>query len=248
MDGIEISPQPEFDFDFLPDHFGSPEDFRDTALALRTFRLQALQIAPDAYASTYEIEIAFPEEVWLQRLGSQDVRHLMVSRKGPTASPEPESSEHCIDACSEQDWVAMVVIMAKEASEEPSAEKSPWTYNTSRPSGSPGVTSSQCSRKISATTTWYQLNGLFVHPSARRYGLAKQLVQKSLAYVEAEISHRALPSTRVGVLVDSWNTAARNLYIQCGFEIVSEDSYTVGGSARKALSLSTIITPCILET
>ena len=35
--------------------------------ALRQLRLQALADAPDAFASTLEAEVAYPDEVWRQR-------------------------------------------------------------------------------------------------------------------------------------------------------------------------------------
>lgn len=86
--------------------------------------------------------------------------------------------------------------------------------------------------------TYYQLNGMFVHPVVRRCGLGKLLIQRALTYVKAATGERKSPSLRVDVLVDTWNSAAVGLYQSCGFERVGEDTYDVGGSKRTALSMS----------
>jgi ribosomal protein S18 acetylase RimI-like enzyme len=50
--------------------------------ALRQLRLRALADAPDAFASTLEAEVAFPEEVWRQRADDGPASATFIAREG----------------------------------------------------------------------------------------------------------------------------------------------------------------------
>lgn len=50
--------------------------------ALRQLRLRALADAPDAFASTLEAEVAFPDEVWRQRAEGGTVSANFIAREG----------------------------------------------------------------------------------------------------------------------------------------------------------------------
>ena len=130
----------------------------------------------------------------------------------------------------------MIVLMTKHGVKRLPASASPWTYNQSRTSNMLGPLEDGV--KDVEPDVYYQLNGMFVHPVVRRYGLGKMLIQRALGWLKAATRERKIPSRRVDVLVDTWNTAAVDLYQSCGFEPVGEDTYIVGGSKRTALSMS----------
>ena len=50
--------------------------------ALRQLRLRALADAPDAFASTLEAEVAFPEEVWRQRAEGGPASATFIAHEG----------------------------------------------------------------------------------------------------------------------------------------------------------------------
>jgi hypothetical protein len=50
--------------------------------ALRQLRLRALADAPDAFASTLEAEVAFPDEVWWQRAQGGPASATFIAREG----------------------------------------------------------------------------------------------------------------------------------------------------------------------
>ena len=49
---------------------------------LRQLRLRALADAPDAFASTLEAEVAFPDEVWRQRAEGGPASATVIAREG----------------------------------------------------------------------------------------------------------------------------------------------------------------------
>ena len=59
--------------------------------ALRQLRLRALADAPDAFASTLEAEVAFPAEVWRQRVRDRRQANFIRPRGGSSTSAWPRS-------------------------------------------------------------------------------------------------------------------------------------------------------------
>ena len=81
---LEIAPF--FDVEFLPNRWLDCQVLLQTAQQYRQFRLLSLQLAPESYASTYEQEVLFKNEIWLQRLENSRVKHVTASarREGAT--------------------------------------------------------------------------------------------------------------------------------------------------------------------
>ncbi|MCJ1291491.1 hypothetical protein MMC34_003035 [Xylographa carneopallida] len=226
----------DFCLQILPVYWEDKNQLEATANALRSLRLEALQLAPDAYASTYEKEVKFPKDLWLQRLQNPQARHVVATLKQRGDGKEVSRVSGLEQSGK---WIGLMVVMEKHDTERVSATASPWIYNTSQKTTT-RATEYTGAMDIS-TGIYYQLNGLFVHPSLRRGGLGRALVQEAYNYMKTRTIEQGLPSARVDIFVDSWNVSARNLYLSCGFEIVSEDSYIVGGSPRTALSLSVVV-------
>ncbi|MCJ1281646.1 hypothetical protein MMC26_000967 [Xylographa opegraphella] len=226
----------DFSLRILPVHWDDKDQLGKTANALRSVRLDALQLALDAYASTYEKEVEFPKDLWLQRLQNPQARHLVAVLK---QKDDGKAGNQVYGTEPLGKWIGLIVVMEKPSPVRANASTSPWTYNASQKTTTKAMEEMESTQV--PTDVVYQLNGLFVHPSVRGGGLGRALIQESYTYVRTSIIRQGLLSARVDVLVDSWNTSARNLYLSCGFEFVSQDSYDVGGSPRIALSLSVTI-------
>ena len=232
---MEIIAKRNFVLDFLPKQWIDEDALNHTAKLLRHFRLQSLKDTPDAFASTYEKEIEFAPEIWLQRLKNPDALHLVA-----TIHKNEENTTLCGDeTLNTAGWLGLLVLITKHGSKRQPARASPWGYNWSQELNTSGY--AERGRYNVEDRTYYQLNGMFVHPVVRRYGLGKLLIQKAIVYIKSTSEEHKLPSCRVDVLVDSWNSAAMGLYQSCGFERVGEDTYEVGGLKRTALSLSLTI-------
>jgi len=229
---MDVAAKRNFVIEFLPKRWNDQDSLNHTASLLRYFRLHSLQATPDAFASTYEIEVEFAPEIWLQRVQNPDALHLVAT--------VPEYRENTIlhkdETLNTAAWLGMIVLLTKYGVKRQPASASPWTYNQSQTSNTAGP--SKDGVRDVEPDVYYQLNGMFVHPVVRRCGLGRLLIQRALGWVKAATRERKIPSRRVDVLVDTWNTAAVSLYQSCGFEPVGEDTYDVGGLKRIALSMS----------
>lgn len=185
--------------------------------------MQSLHLCPEAYASTYEWEVKFPEDVWEHRLQNKNVTHFIATTL--PGRPEAESTQ-----VQEGDWIGMIALHEKGTEEDASASKAPWNYDQSKPS----VEEPTC--ESPHPVTWYQLNGLFVCPSSRCTGVGRGLIRAALARVKekTEACGSASAPAKVVIMVDAWNKSAMALYSSCGFAIAREDDYDVKGSKRRA--------------
>ena len=219
-----------FDVIALPAEWPNTAELRETARKYRHFRLLALQASPNAYASTYEKEVEFPPDMWLQRLRNQSARHIIA-----TADSQEPTTDASVTGIG--NWVGLIVVLEKISSEIPSVTTSPWSSATQeRPSSA-----SPRSTDTAVDPVWYHLNGLFVHPRARRHGLGKTLIHAALEHIRASIADRGAKATKVVILVDSWNKSARTLYSSCAFKVESEDDYRVAGEIRRAVTMSLVL-------
>lgn len=58
-----------------------PESIRCYVQQYKNFRLHALKTEPEAFASTYEAELAFPDEVWNARLANPEGVTFLVMQE-----------------------------------------------------------------------------------------------------------------------------------------------------------------------
>ena len=225
-----------FKVESLPTMWSNIDELSHVALRYRDFRLQSLQIDPDAFASTYAEEVLFAEDVWRKRLQRPDALHFMayIERPGDWSS---------ISNYNQEDWVGMIVVQEKPALKNTDVSETSWNYNHSHLLKENAIveTSKSLNADASHTLEWYSLHGTFVHPSVRQRGLGKELLRVALAYVEERLKARSLATAQVTILVDSWNEKAISLYSGFGFEVVGEDEYQVGPSKRTALKMSQVM-------
>ena len=165
----------------------------------------------------------------MQRLQNPAVQHIIATRTG---LGEIEDS-----ALGDEEWVGLIVVHRKRAEEDAAASKSPWT----NPSDHADVNTFTNLPGIDPGSRWYQLNAMFVHPSARRQGLGKMLIEAGLAWIRNRLAEFNQSESSVVVLVDSWNEAAITLYESTSFSSVEDYGFVVAGEHRKALKMSQVI-------
>ena len=213
--------EPHIDIVLLPHDSKDQKAESEMVLRLRSFRLESLQIAPESFASSYERESQFTEDVWRQRLQNLKAKHI-IAVLGKAGDVEIDSG------LGSKAWVGMIVVHQRSGTEDVEPGKSPWEARDSQISTLP--------------STSYHLNGFFVHPSVRRMGLGKQLILAALQYAKDAAAMAGLQFAKVTVILGSSNQTALAVYEKCGFAIVKESTYQIGeGPLRTARSMSQVV-------
>lgn len=199
------------------------EDSIRLSAKLRELRLKALKFAPDAFASTYEIEKERSLEETLQRLRNPRASHFVATRSSEFTFPTQETGQndqHVFEA----EWVGMLVLLGPEEDKNDTVSADTDPFNR--------MTSAQREHKIMMTPTsepassvpknlHYHLNGMFVDPTARGNGLGALLIAAALREVERQAKALSVRA-RVTISVYGHNNAARRSYEKAGFKVVLE--------------------------
>ncbi|EME49549.1 hypothetical protein DOTSEDRAFT_68359 [Dothistroma septosporum NZE10] len=193
---------------------------RQLAEKTRDLRLHALAVAPNDFASTYEVEVARGLEQTFDRLRNTQAEHFIAVKPGVDIR-KAGKREDFFRELSQAEWIGMVVLIGPlEGKASVSAASDPLTQRIAREgtkkAGLPGASDSPALR--------YHLNGVFVEPSTRTRGLGTALMDAALDKARSWClkQHAGLSCS---VLVDSENTAARKLYEKGGFVAVGEEAY-----------------------
>lgn len=215
---LALAVKPDIDIVLLPHGYSDQKAESEISLRLRDFRLESLLLAPEAFASSYERETQFTEDVWRQRLGNPRTQHIIAVMGKATDADIDRGSL----SLASKTWAGVIVVHHRSSMEDVGPARSPWE-----------TTSCQTSASAS-TRTSYHLNGFFVHPSARRIGLGQRLIQMALQHVRSAAAVEGLQYAKVSVIVDSSNEAASAVYEKCGFITIKEDAYQVGDGPPRA--------------
>lgn len=170
---------------------------------VKEFRLLALKTAPDAFLSTYEREAAFGDDVWYQRLMN------------------PQASSFL--AIQDSRIVGSLTLIGPlpYLPEDHSPVENPWNppaSSTSTPEDIP--------------VSHWRTNGMFVLPEARRQGIAKALIERSIEFghEQAALSGKEFVGS---VAVEGDNHAAKRLYENTGYVTITSELDP--GARRKVL-------------
>lgn len=129
---------------------------KTSAVQYRDLRLKALKTSPNSFSSTYDIESAFDEEVWEQRLCEKGNETFICAashiRSGDT------------------EWVGQLTLRGPLTRSE---------YDLPKESGQPPADPDE-------NAELWQMLSLFNLPDHRGRGLGKRLCQEALLYLENE--------------------------------------------------------------
>src|SRR5262245_54592169 len=92
---------------FVPQLFSNEGALHVAARRYSEARLRALQIDPNAFASSYEQEKHYPIETWIGRLENKQAKTFIIVGK---SSPEGD-----LEGMLDQPWLGSIVLLGPKA-------------------------------------------------------------------------------------------------------------------------------------
>lgn len=161
-----------------------------SAQKYRDLRLNALKTSPDSFSSTYDIESAFTDADWIDRLTLPD-RELFICAATPL-NLNPSSPDSI-------QWIGQVTLRGPSSRAD---------FELPAEAGQPP-------QKADEEEERWQMLSLFTLPEHRGHGLGGKLCQEALNHLR---SYRALPrGIQVRLMVKAGNRVTVELYRRLGF-------------------------------
>ncbi|KAF2120498.1 hypothetical protein BDV96DRAFT_594956 [Lophiotrema nucula] len=162
----------------------------------KALRLQSLQIAPEAFSSTYEREIAFKDEEWEKRLQNPSAHTFAVVKthededKGDEITEKDDEDGELVEG----EWVGMSVLF--------------------------GPLSSDNGKIETGKKVIFEIFGLFVLPDKRGLGLGKKLVDAAVEHGKVLGKEQKAEEVVVRIRAVPTNKSVVTMYETLGFKIV----------------------------
>ncbi|KAF2433941.1 hypothetical protein EJ08DRAFT_646838 [Tothia fuscella] len=213
----------------LPRTCDSQESWDELIDKSKAFRLQSLRESPDAFASTLENEQIFACEIWEGRLANPCATAVVAV----SVSTRNKASD--LDVLLESEWLASTVLLRplEDEVEKLSASASPWSSVTEE--------REERGKMIEDRRVLFVLNGVYVIPKARGYGVGVALLKASLEIGNKMVEGEGAVSAGFQVRVDAANTAAVKLYEKAGFKISLTETIVMKKNAHKTPPPETIV-------
>lgn len=184
-----MSSNPNYTYSFF--RVSKSDGVSTSAQRLRDLRLKALQISPGSFSSTYEVELAFTDADWIDRI-SFPGRELFICAATPLKHDDTHPGE--------SEWIAQVTLRGPMS-------KADFTLPVE--SGFPPPNPDEEER--------WQMLSLFTLPDRRGLGLGAKLCQSALDYLR---SYRPLPyGIQVRLMIKPENHVTVKLYQRLGFTL-----------------------------
>jgi GNAT superfamily N-acetyltransferase len=193
-----------------------PSDISLLVERYRTTRLTALQLDPDAFGSTYAREIQFTDEIWLSRLLNPLSKTLVsVDVRPPPMEP--------VDL-TRLEWLGTATMFGPKVLSETKGSSLWTTYTRDNSNDPPDWPAVKDSNAI------YMVTGVFVHPSRRRQGRGKRLIQAVVNAATEEAKRAGASKVTVLLEIESETQAPDRLYESAGFSAVDRE-----GTSRRRM-------------
>ncbi|KGO63843.1 Acyl-CoA N-acyltransferase [Penicillium italicum] len=161
-----------------------------SAQKYRDLRLKALKTSPASFSSTYDIEAAFADTDWIDRLTQPD-RILFICAATPLSldASSPESTQ----------WIGQVTLRGPSSGAD---------FELPVEAGQPPQISDEEEER-------WQMLGLFTLPEHRGHGLGGKLCQEAINHIR---SYRSFPrQVQLRLIVKAGNHITVELYRRLGF-------------------------------
>ncbi|KAI9691853.1 MAG: hypothetical protein M1822_007925 [Bathelium mastoideum] len=198
---------------------------------VRDFRLKSLQLAPESFGSTYEVEAKKQPEFWVNRVANPKATTFIAYETERTNCSDlnDDHAQGFLNA----DWLGSITLLGpKQGLAEFSLHTSPWV-----------ILRQDCEQfqDVSGQAEplrHYLINGMFVTPAARGLGLGRALVDAAMDHAMRQTRENDAEIMKCTLIVDNDNDAARTLYLRSGFAIVKEEMFKPEiGKHRPALTM-----------
>ncbi|KAI6750807.1 hypothetical protein HG530_014257 [Fusarium avenaceum] len=201
----------------LPKSLSDPSQWDKLVEKFKTYRLQSLQLSPEAFSSTYAREVEFPKEIWEARLKNASALNTIV-----ISDPSPDSEDD-LSLVLNSPWIASLVLSGPLNAATAAKD---WEKQLNFDPGT-----NYFGPVPPEIETAYVLNAIYVLPSERRKGLANQLIDYAKRYVVEVNKGKKI---MLVLLVNFESIAARKCYAKSGFELVYDYWFREsGGSGTK---------------
>ncbi|VUC36333.1 unnamed protein product [Clonostachys rosea] len=185
----------------LPKAFAPAEKLDPIIERYKAFRLLSLKQSPESFSSSYEREIAFPDETWIKRVCGPLSTNIIAVTGDPIGSESSKEQER--ELLLNEEWLASLTLSGPFDKEAAVA-----MFKSNMWIDSPSIIMDD------ETEFYFGLYGMYVAPNARGAGLGVSLVEyakeKALGIVGGK-------KTRVVLVVDFDNIGARRTYEKGGF-------------------------------
>ncbi|KAF1729846.1 hypothetical protein CRV24_010388 [Beauveria bassiana] len=159
-----------------------------SAQKYRHLRLQGLESSPESFSSTYEIEAAFSNDEWIQRLSAPDRETFICVAKAASEQDAPGIG----------DWVGQVTLRGPMSASE---------FSLPKEAGQGAINADNEER--------WQLLGLFLLPAHRGGGRGSRLCREALNHLQRR---QPCPRTiHVRLMVKPDNQTIVQMYERLGF-------------------------------
>lgn len=200
-----------------------PEDYnedndvaRTLAEKTRHFRLYALKIAPEAFASSYESEVERNLAHTLERLKTPQAAHFFAVDSEVIRPWTHRTHDNFFADLFAANFVGSLVLVGPRSGNNFTARRDPLSTVGDEQD-------STTEDQVANEPLFYVLNGTFVDPEARRGGIGRALIEAAIAEAQQEAFNRGV-GFRCTVWVDSENPGAK-MYEKTGFAVSGEETY-----------------------
>jgi ribosomal protein S18 acetylase RimI-like enzyme len=242
--------QPNHEVVLTPQEYSKASILETTAEAFRNLRLEALKTDAPSFTSSYTTESQHPLSFWIKRLQNPQAKTFALVH---ASSQQHQKS----GSASERPWRGMLVLLGPqvvdfETYDNASSWKSILTENailtetSFKDHKSQQLEDTMETPPVTAALD-YHVVSVYIAPSFRGRGLAKELITSALASVKQDQKEKGYQKAicTLGVAKDA--IAARKTYESMGFVDVAEDHFISDDGRefhdsvmRKDLSLQTL--------
>lgn len=193
----------------------------------KSFRLESLRESPEAFASTYEAEVLFEENIWIGRLENPQATTIVALDRNSDNKDHDDTA--VVQRLVLDEWLATTVLTDM-------GELSKSTLDATKPPSAVAA-STKSEPHPSADTLLFKLNGVYVTPAHRDRGVGQAMIRQSLVEGRDIARSKGYGHALFRVRADADNSAARATYEKAGFPVSAYEKLVIPPRMKDGLML-----------